>query len=53
MQVCAGANGGSVVKWAGTFQRPDKEGAEDAAPQKLVEAVFAGGLGNLAKLAGK
>ena len=53
MQVVAGADGGSIVKWAGTFQRPDAAGAEDAATQKLVEMVFAAGLGNLVKLTSK
>jgi mxaD protein len=50
MWVKPAAGGGSVVHWAASFQRPEetaKPDQDDAATQKLVQAVFKGGLDNL------
>jgi mxaD protein len=53
MWVTPGKNGGSVVHWAATFQRPDaqaKPDQDDAATEKLVQDVFKAGLDNLAAI---
>ena len=56
MWVKPAAGGGSVVHWAARFQRPEetaKPDQDDAATEKLVQAVFKGGLDNLAVITGR
>jgi mxaD protein len=56
MWVKPAAGGGSVVHWAASFQRPEetaKPDQDDAATQKLVQAVFKGGLDNLVVITGR
>ena len=50
------AGGGSVVHWAGQFQRLDdnaKPDQDDAATMKLVQGVFKAGLDNVALITGR
>lgn len=56
MWVTPAKNGGSVVHWAASFQRPDEQAKadqDDAATQKLVQDVFKAGLDNLSAMNAK
>lgn len=56
MWVKPAAGGGSVVHWSASFQRPEeaaKPDQDDAATEKLVQAVFKGGLDNLVVITGR